>query len=251
MQSLEGRRVIVTGGTRGVGLGIVEALVARHAKVTVLARDADRLATVARRLGVDARRGDVADEALARSLVAELRPEVVVFNAGAPVAMAPLHQITWEQFRSTWELDVKAGLYWIQQCLRLPLAPGSRVIVTASGAALQGSPLSGGYAGAKRMLWFMAEYANGVSAELGLGIHFQVLVQRQIIDTDLGRAAAEVYAAKKGVSVEQFFAGFGAPMTPREIGEHVAAVLTDPAHARTVAFSVKGDTGLRSLDDAP
>ena len=46
MQSLEGRRVLVTGGSRGLGLGITEALVAQGARVTVLARDAARLAEV-------------------------------------------------------------------------------------------------------------------------------------------------------------------------------------------------------------
>jgi hypothetical protein len=48
----------------------------------------------------------------------------------------------------------------------------ARVPVGSSGAALQGLPLSGGYAGAKRTLWLLARYANGV-AEKGLGIRFQ------------------------------------------------------------------------------
>jgi NAD(P)-dependent dehydrogenase (short-subunit alcohol dehydrogenase family) len=39
MQTFEHKRVLVTGGSRGLGLGVVEALVARHADVTVLARD--------------------------------------------------------------------------------------------------------------------------------------------------------------------------------------------------------------------
>jgi len=139
----------------------------------------------------------------------------------------------------------------MQQCLRLPLEPGSRVLVTSSGAALQGSPLSGGYAGAKRMLWFMASYANTVSAELGLGIRFQALVQRQIINTDFGRAAANAYAAKRGVPLEKVFEGFGPTLRARDIGEHVATLLSDPRHENGVAFAVKGDTGLTSLDDAP
>jgi len=69
MQTLENQRALVTGGSRGLGLGIVEALVAAKADVVVLARDAERLADVERRLGVTTVVGDVADEGLAESLL--------------------------------------------------------------------------------------------------------------------------------------------------------------------------------------
>jgi D-arabinose 1-dehydrogenase-like Zn-dependent alcohol dehydrogenase len=42
MVTLEGQKVVVTGGSRGLGLGIVEALVAQKAHVTVVARDPER-----------------------------------------------------------------------------------------------------------------------------------------------------------------------------------------------------------------
>ena len=41
--SLKDKTVVVTGGSRGLGLGLVEALVAHGARVTVVARDADAL----------------------------------------------------------------------------------------------------------------------------------------------------------------------------------------------------------------
>jgi len=41
--TLEGQEVVVTGGSRGLGLGIVEALVAQKAHVTVVARDPERI----------------------------------------------------------------------------------------------------------------------------------------------------------------------------------------------------------------
>ena len=48
--SLTDKNVVVTGGSRGLGLGLVEAIVARSARVTVVARDADALASVGARL---------------------------------------------------------------------------------------------------------------------------------------------------------------------------------------------------------
>ena len=68
MTALEGQKVVVTGGSRGLGLGIVEALVAQNAQVTVVARDPQRLAEVSQRLGVNVVRGDVTDEKLARGV---------------------------------------------------------------------------------------------------------------------------------------------------------------------------------------
>jgi NAD(P)-dependent dehydrogenase (short-subunit alcohol dehydrogenase family) len=251
MQTLQNQNVIVTGGSSGLGLGLVHALVERNARVTVVARDAAHLAELKRELDVDVEAGDIADRALAERLLRDLRPAVVVLNAGAAPKMAPIHEQTWEAFNAVWDSDVKAGLYWIQEAIRLPLPRGSRVLIGSSGAAVGGSPLSGGYAGAKRMLWFMAHYANGVAAELDLGIRFQVVVPLQIVgETKLGRHAAEGYARRRGITLEAFLAGFGKPMSPRQFGEHVVTILTDPMHQNTTAFGLRGDTGITSLDGA-
>jgi NAD(P)-dependent dehydrogenase (short-subunit alcohol dehydrogenase family) len=249
MDTLEGQKAVVTGGSRGLGLAMVEALVAHKARVTVVARNSEQLAEVSKRFGVDVVCGDVADESIARRVLADVRPTILVLNAGATPPMGSLHELSWDQFSQAWNIDVKAGFHWVQQAIRLPLPRGSRVILGSSGAAINGSPLSGGYAGAKRMLWLMAGYANDVAAGLDLGIRFQAIVPQQIIgDTDLGRKAAETYARRKGVSLEAFLASFGAPMPPCKVGENVIAILTDPSYAKGVAFGMKGDLGIVSLD---
>jgi NAD(P)-dependent dehydrogenase (short-subunit alcohol dehydrogenase family) len=109
MQSLKNQRVIVTGGSSGLGLGVVEALAGRGAKIMVVARDAQRLAEVESRLGVTGVVGDVTDRALAASLLQEFQPTVLVLNAGAKPAMGPLHEQSWEGFSAPWNSDVKAG----------------------------------------------------------------------------------------------------------------------------------------------
>ena len=247
--TLEGQRIVVTGGSRGLGLGMVEAMVDAKARVTVVARNETDLDEVKRRLGVDIIRGDVTDAAFAKNVLHEVRPSVLVLNAGATPPMAPIHELDWESFSTCWNTDVKAGFYWLQGALRMPLAKGSRVLLGSSGAAVNGSPLSGGYAGSKRTLWFMANYANNAAAELGLGIRFQVIVPQQMIgETALGRASAEAYAKKKGVSIEAFLAGFGTPMPPSKVGEHVVSILTEERYRSGVAFGLKGDGGIASLD---
>jgi hypothetical protein len=153
--------------------------------------------------------------------------------------------MSWEDFSAPWETDVKAGLYWLQAALNVPLQPGSRVLVGSSGAAVSGSQMSGGYGGSKRMLWFMAKYANGVSQEKKLGIRFQAIVPRQmILGTGTGDAAAKAYAGTTGITPEQFVARFGAPMPPRAFGDRVVSVLEDPQYAEGVVFGLNGDAGV-------
>ena len=249
--SLKDKNVVVTGGSRGLGLGLVEALVAQGARVTVVARGHAALDTVRARLGVATISADVTDETAANRILAELRPDILALNAGATPPMGSLDQLTWTDFTAPWEHDVKAGLYWLQAALKAPLKPGSRVLVGSSGAAVNGSPMSGGYAGAKRMLWFMAKYANGVSEQNKLGIRFQAIVPQQIIGgTGVGDAAANAYARAAGIEPKAFLARFGAPMPPREFGEKVVSVLDDPKYAQGFAFGLKGDAGVTMLEAA-
>jgi NAD(P)-dependent dehydrogenase (short-subunit alcohol dehydrogenase family) len=247
--SLKDKKVVVTGGSRGLGLGVVEALVAHSANVTVVARDADALAAVRDRLGVATIAADVTDEAAAQRIVADVRPDILVLNAGAKPPMGRMDQISWADFTETWETDVKAGLYWLQAALNLPLSAGGRVLVGSSGAAVNGSPLSGGYAGAKRMLWTMTKYANGVSQQRGLGIRFQVIMPMQMVgDTGVGDAGAAAYGRAAGITREAFLARIGASMPPRDYGEKIVAVLTDTKYDAGLALGLRGDTGITILE---
>jgi NAD(P)-dependent dehydrogenase (short-subunit alcohol dehydrogenase family) len=247
--SLKDRMIVVTGGSRGLGLGLVEALVDQGARVTVVARESAALAAAQQRLGVAVIAADVTDERAAQRILADVRPEVLVLNAGAKPRMGRLDQLSWADFTAPWETDVKAGLYWLQAALNLPLKPGSRVLVGSSGAAVNGSPLSGGYAGAKRMLWIMAQYANGIARQKGLGIRFQAIVPQQIIGgTGVGEEAAGAYARSMGIETAAFLARFGAPLPPRQFGDNLVAVLDDPQYAEGFAFGLKGDTGITILE---
>jgi NAD(P)-dependent dehydrogenase (short-subunit alcohol dehydrogenase family) len=250
VQSLEGKSVIVTGGSRGLGLALVETLVELKANVTVLARDAGRLAEAKGRLGVAVVAGDITDRALAAKMLRNVKPDVLVLNAGVTPTPGPIHLQTWEAFSDAWNTDVKAALYWIQEAMATPLAPGSRVLIGSSGAAMGKSPLAGGLSGAKRAMWSMAHYANFSSEQQHLGIRFQALVPMQIFaDTDGGHVAAEAYARQRSVSVETFIRNaFGKAMTRRDFAQHVVTILTDPAYESGTVYGFKPETGIVSLD---
>src|SRR5258708_12448100 len=92
--SLKDKNVVVTGGSRGLGLGLVEALVAHGATVTVVARGADALESVRARLGVATIAADVTDETAAHPVLAEGRPDSLPLNAGANPRMGRWDQLS-------------------------------------------------------------------------------------------------------------------------------------------------------------
>ncbi|MGI8551861.1 MAG: SDR family oxidoreductase [Dehalococcoidia bacterium] len=245
--------MVVTGGSRGLGLGMVEALVARGARVTVVARDRAGLAEVAKRAGAAVQPGDATDAALMDAIVAEVRPSVLILNAGGPPHMAPIDEQTWDTFCAVWNTDVKAALYGIQAALKTPLPPGSRVLITSGGFAIRGAPLGGGSAGAKRMLWFMAQYANARATERKFDMRFQALLPLQPPgESRIGQGITAWYARRQGISVEAFLATRDDTLLPpRQWGEHVATLLTDPDYDTGVAYGITADpgkTGITLLD---
>jgi len=249
MRHLDGKTAVVTGGSRGLGQGIVRALAAEGATVWTLARDSARLDMLKREVeGVHTLVADITDPDTAPQALREARPDILVLNAGATPTMAPVHQQSWEQFSRVWDTDVKATFSFGKEALLLPLAPGSVVVIMSSGAAIGGSPLSGGYAGAKRTQWFLAQYLQQESDSLKLGIRFVALLPRQIIGTtELGHNAASGYAAQQGISEQTFLERFGPPLTPEGVGRGVIALLTDPAYREGTAFGITGQ-GLTALD---
>ena len=193
---------------------------------------------------------DITDPEAAKRVVADVRPEILVLNAGAAPPMGTIDKIGWDDFTVNWNTDVQGTLYWLQAALNLPLAPGSRVLVVSSGAAQTGSPLSGGYGGAKRMQWMMAKYASGIAEQKRLGIRFQVIVPKQMVGgTGVGDAGSRAYARAQGISPEAFLQRFGASMPPRLFGDYVVRVLSDPQYDGASAFGLKADTGVTVLEE--
>jgi NAD(P)-dependent dehydrogenase (short-subunit alcohol dehydrogenase family) len=249
MRQLEDKTAVVIGGSRGFGQGIVRALVAEGAAVWALARDAGPLDLLKREVaGVQTLVADVTDSQTASRTLRTIRPDILVLNAGATPTMAPVHQQSWEQFSRIWNTDVHMTFCFGKEALLLPLASGSIVVIVSSGAAIGGSALSGGYAGAKRTQWLLAQYLQQEADALQLDIRFIALLPRQISGaTELGRTAAAAYAAQQGISEQAFLERFGPPLTPERVGDGVVALLTDPAYRDGIAFGITGQE-LAALD---
>jgi NAD(P)-dependent dehydrogenase (short-subunit alcohol dehydrogenase family) len=238
---LSGTTTLVVGASRGLGRGIAAALAEAGAPVVAVARTAPELAGVAASEAADA-----TDPAAARSLLDRHDPLAVVLVAGASPALGPLQDQTWETFSVNWHADVRIAFAWLGEILRRPLRPGSRVVVISSGAALAGSPLSGGYAGAKATQRFLAGYAQDEANRAGLGITVTAVLPRLTPLTDLGRPAVRAYAARSGLSEEDYLRQLGDPLTPEAAGSAVVDLVRADAASIAPAYLLS-EAGLKAL----
>ncbi|MDL4777363.1 MULTISPECIES: SDR family oxidoreductase [Thermomonosporaceae] len=247
MIDLPGRTALVVGASRGLGHGIATGLAEAGASVVTVSRTPVEFARPAAGAGtVRTEVADAGDAAAAGLLLDRHEPDIVVLVAGASPLMRPLQHHTWETFSVNWETDVRIAFHWLREVLLKPLRPGSRVVVVSSGAALAGSPLSGGYAGAKATQRFITAYAQDEAGRAGLDITFTAVLPRITPLTDLGRAAAQAYAARSGQSEEEYLKQMGDPLTPDAAGTALVDLVRRDAAQVAPAYLLTG-AGLKKL----
>ncbi|MGC5009661.1 SDR family oxidoreductase [Streptosporangium sp. DT93] len=237
---------VVTGAGRGFGRAIAAALVAAGTGVIGIARGEQELRAVRDRLGEGFTpvAADATDETIARDVIRDHRPGLLVLNAGATPHMAPVHEQTWETFSRNWHTDTRHVFAWTRAALREPLAPGSVVVAMSSGAVLGGSPLSGGYASAKAAIRYIRGYADDESKRAGSDIRFVTLLPQLTPVTGLGSAGVAGYAARQGVDRDTFVEGMQPILTPEQVAKAVVELAGDPGGAPE--YLVSG-TGLRPV----
>jgi NAD(P)-dependent dehydrogenase (short-subunit alcohol dehydrogenase family) len=233
-QEITGATVLVTGASRGFGRAIATTLAKAGAQVVGVSRDRTRLEELRAELGPGFTPvvADAADPVSAGQLIDQWRPRVLVLNAGASPLARPLQRHTWQTFSRNWEVDVQQAFNWTREALLLPLEAGSVVIAMSSGAAVQGSPLSGGYAGAKAAIRFLTRYAADESERAGLGIRFISLLPKLTPATDLGSAAVAAYAARDGEDVAAYLEKTGPALTADQVGQSVLDLAVGPGNDR-------------------
>ena len=168
MFRLDGKVVIVTGASSGLGVAFAQALAEAGADVVLGARRVDRLEETARLVRDAGRRvlavaTDVSEPAQCQALVdaamAEFgRVDVLVNNAGVGTAVPATHE-TPEQFRGVIDVNLN-GCYWMAQACGRVMQPGSSIVNISSvlGLTTAGLPQAA-YAASKAGL-------NGLTRDL-------------------------------------------------------------------------------------
>jgi hypothetical protein len=155
--------------------------------------------------------------------------------------MAPIDEQSWEEFSETWNSDTKTAFHFCKGAVALPLRPGSTVVLVSSGAASNGSHLSGGYAGAKRMQWWLAGYAQQRSDRKQLGIRFLAVVPKQLIEgTPIAVSASAAYGAWLGTTGAEFMKRYDVPLDVDKVAAAIVAGLRGDVEAGVTAIGVTG-----------
>jgi NAD(P)-dependent dehydrogenase (short-subunit alcohol dehydrogenase family) len=238
---LRGKRVAVLGASRGVGREIVERASDQGAQVVAVARDKGGFGDL-KKPNVSTLALDAASESAPSKVFQHTRPDVLILCGGATPPTVPVSELSWDQFSVNWEVDVKMAFLFCREALRLPLAPGSVVVIVSSGAGLGGSPISGGYAGAKRMQMFLARYCQAESDRRELGIRFVALVPLRVMpETQLGQAAVNGYARYLGIPSEKFLENMGPRQSTSDVAQAVIEIATRPLAEAAAILTISAD----------
>jgi NAD(P)-dependent dehydrogenase (short-subunit alcohol dehydrogenase family) len=155
MEKFDGKRVLVTGGTSGIGLSIARLLAAGGAQVMVTSRTGNASID-----GIVAVRSDATSRTDIDALAERVNDafgqlDAVFLNAGVPGTATPFEVATEEAYDAVFAANVKGPFFTLQRLLPL-LADGAGVVLTTSIVNELGVPNMSVYAASKAALRSMA-----------------------------------------------------------------------------------------------
>lgn len=174
---LNGKSVLITGGSRGLGLAIAQEVMARGASVTLMSRTPGDLARAAQWLGgrkVHTVAGDVTvqadvERAVAEAVRAHGALDVVVSNAGI-IQTGPLNDMTEDDFRRIMEVNTFAALRLTRAAQAHLRARQGRVLIVSSVGGKVAVPHLGPYSVSKFASAGLGQALRAELAREGIGV---------------------------------------------------------------------------------
>ena len=162
---LDGKRALVTGGTRGIGLAAAAALADAGASVTVLARRAEDVAEVAAAIGGEGVALDVTDFTAIRRFVDRAEPFDILVNSAGGARHASFLDVAEEYYRDIIDLNLGASLFAAQ-------AVAARLVATGKpGSIIHISSQMGHVGGPNRAVYAASKFAvEGLSKAMAIDL---------------------------------------------------------------------------------
>ena len=226
MASLSGKVAVVTGGNRGIGRGIAEALAAEGMSVALTSRSADLAAAAARDIGRGTRgyECDVRRHEQVESLFAAVERDlggvdVLVNNAGVGL-FAPVASMSLDDWHAVIETNVNGVFYCTREAIpRMKQRGGGYIFNVSSLAGRNAFPNGGAYCASKHAVNGFSEVLFQEVREDGIRVTY---LMPGSVATDFGR----------GATVKQDWA-----LQPADVGEIVVDLLK--THPRAMSSRVE------------
>lgn len=197
MQGLKGRTAVVTGASRGIGLGIAQRLVDEGARVVLTARKPEALEEAVTALGgpevalaVAGKADDPAhrEEVVTRAVETFGSLDLLVNNAGINPAYGPLVELDLDAARKIVEVNAIGALAWVQAAHRAWMGEhGGSVVNISSVSGVKPAPGISMYGASKAMMISLTE---SLAVELGPSIRVNA-VAPAVVKTQFASALYE------------------------------------------------------------
>ncbi|MEZ5114721.1 MAG: SDR family NAD(P)-dependent oxidoreductase [Candidatus Nanopelagicales bacterium] len=248
---LDGKGVLVTGASRGIGHAMAVAMAEAGADVALLARDAARLGEVAAEVEALGRTAvvlpcDVTDaEALGAAVAGAIEGlghvDVLVNNAGGNSFSMPLQGMRFSGWEKTFRLNLDSVVHATQALLPHLLQRKTGAIINVSSVAgLRGAPMMSHYGAAKAALLSLTQSLAVETAWAGIRVNALVPGWIETDLTDFLRASSD---AEKGTLSRVPMGRWG---RPEEIAEPAVFLASDAAGFMTGQMLVV-DGGLSAM----
>lgn len=245
MTDFTGKHIIITGASTGIGRATAIMLGNRGAKVSLIARSKENLASAVMEIGAGTRAysADVADrEALAAAFDAAIteqgQPDGLFANAGFGGEFAPFSAFSDENWDSLIATNLTSVFASIRHVIGGMMARKSgSIVVTGSLASERGMPMNAGYVASKHAVLGLARAAAVEVAPHNVRVNCLIpgFIETPLLDSIPGGATPEALAAM-GRNVPQGRVG-----QPEECAALACFLLSDAAsHITAQAIAVDG-----------
>jgi NAD(P)-dependent dehydrogenase (short-subunit alcohol dehydrogenase family) len=238
----DGKRVVITGGTSGIGLASAKLLLNQGAHVLVTGRTKSSLDAVAKELGknavaVESDAASLADiERLAERVKSEFGTFDVLFVNAGVTRFAPFESMTESVYDEVLTVNTKGPYFTVQKLAPL-MKTGGTVVVTTSVVNEMGYPMISAYSASKAALRSMV---RSLARELlPRGIRVNAVspgpIETGILDKTMPAEAAR--QTKQAMSEENPMKRFG---RPEEVAKAFAFLAFDATYTTGAELAVDG-----------